>query len=231
MQRRLRYNEDRSFKLLHLCYYFSKPEFKNDDVKRIIDFKNQDEQAIRYFTIQALENLQYHQIDQDLFIIRALHSYETDADSVLDPLDRLGDGIGTVFDCSYYSRVLSKTRVTKAIKSFTIAQRKAELEGVYKLDANMFNFNNRKILIIDDVITTGTTACAIIKAILDEFPLAEIEVFGLAWTPTFNQQNYLVQQQSCTQLNEPDLPYGGPLEKKWHDEDFENGETNISINP
>jgi hypothetical protein len=127
MQRKLRYDEHRSFKLYHLCYYFSDPRFRNTDVKRVIDFKNGEEYAVRHFIIRAIQQLQYLQLDQALLIIRALRSNETVADPVVSKsLDRLGDGLAVVFDCTYYPEVLSKTRPTQPVKTLTAVQRKAE---------------------------------------------------------------------------------------------------------
>jgi predicted amidophosphoribosyltransferase len=229
MQRKIRYNENIFFKMYHLCYYFSKPGLRNEDVKLILDFKNKDESAIRHFIIKALENLQHHTIDADLIIIRALHSFETVAGSEPDnALDRLGQSLSTVFDCTYYPEIISKTRPTGSIKSLTIAQRKKEIEDVYRLKQDTFNFNYRKVLIIDDVVTSGTTVCAIMTAILDAYPKAEIEVFCLAWTPTLKQQEYFTREQNQTFLvNEP--PSGYSMADEWIDEDFESGKTQVSI--
>ncbi|QEC78851.1 phosphoribosyltransferase domain-containing protein [Mucilaginibacter ginsenosidivorax] len=57
----------------------------------------------------------------------------------------------------------------------------------------MFDLNTRKLIIINDVVTTGSTTCAIIEAILKVYPNADITVFSLAWTLTAKQQEYLRQ--------------------------------------
>jgi hypoxanthine phosphoribosyltransferase len=102
---------------------------------------------------------------------------------------------------------------------------------VYRFDGNIFDLNHSRLLIIDDVVTTGTTICAIIKAVLDEFPFAEIEVFCLAWTPTLNQQEYIISQHEVDNmmLNEPMSEYRIAIKQTWIDMDFEKGETNVSV--
>lgn len=231
MQRRIRYSGDTFFKLYHLCYYFSRVSVNDENRKLVIDFKKAKEPAVRHFIVKALQFLEYREIDENLLVIRALHSRETTAEDELTPLDRLGDSLASVLDCSYYPKILRKTKVTQPIKSLTFPQRAAELKGVYRIDPNFFNLNHREVLIIDDVVTTGATSCAIIKSILDHFPEAKINVFALAWTPAPNQQLYIQEQISRgMMLNEPEPPYGTGAHK-WVDEDFIKGETNISLYP
>ena len=229
MQRRLRYSGNTYFKLYHLCYYFSRTSSLNEQKIKIHQFKKGNEQAMRHFIIRALQYLEPHKMDDELLVLRALHSYETKAQDLLSPLDRLGDSIATVFGCSYYPGLLQKSRVTQPIKSLNIRQRMAELDNAYQINPNLFDLNERKVLIIDDVVTTGATACAIIKAILTYFPRAKINVLSLAWTPMPNQQLYLERQSNESMLlHEPAIGYGKKI-FDWGDEDFMNGETNISL--
>ena len=90
------------------------------------------------------------------------------------------------------------------------------------------NLNHKKILIIDDIVTTGITACSIMIAILSVYPYATVNVFALAWTPTQNQQAYLKEKMSPRfQVHDPEIVY--ERRKKILDEDFEKGKTNISL--
>jgi len=232
MERKLRYEGNRFFKLYHLCYYFSKSNDFSAERKLILDFKKGDENALRHFSILALKSLEGNHIDDDVFIIRALHSNElkvTDRNS--SPLDRLGDSLATVFDCTYYPKILTKTNATQPVKSLSLIERKIELDNVYQIDTGLFDLNERKIIIIDDIVTTGTTASYIIDCILKEFPRAKINVFSLAWTPTLKQQLYIQKREKRGFiLNEPEIQYGRKS-SEWVDTDFENGETNVSYYP
>jgi hypothetical protein len=87
-------------------------------------------------------------------------------------------------------------------------------------------------MIIDDVVTTGSTACAIITPVLRAFPDIDITVFSLGWTPTYRQQIALgLQKEKAMYVSEPEGAYGGVKRELQVDEDFECGETNVSIWP
>ena len=57
MQRKLRYLNDLSFSLYHLCYYFSSMDRWDADRNRIISFKNSDENAVRFFITQSIHSI------------------------------------------------------------------------------------------------------------------------------------------------------------------------------
>ncbi|WP_144916165.1 phosphoribosyltransferase [Mucilaginibacter frigoritolerans] len=98
------------------------------------------------------------------------------------------------------------------------------------MDRNIVDLNERKVLLIDDVVTTGTTAGSIISAILKVFPRTRFEVFSLAWTPTYRQQIALgLEQQKAMYVSEPEESYGNAGKQRHTDEGFENGETFVSL--
>jgi len=201
------------------------------DKQLILDFKNEEEVAIRQFILKALDFFGHGQMSDDLIVLRPLHSNETKIDSTLTPLDRLGDSMASVFNCTYYPGLLTKSRATKQVKTLSPAMRKAELREVYKIETTYFDFNKKPVLIIDDIVTTGATVCAIIATILKDFPNAKINVFSLAWTPTPDQQLYIQRQSKVNNyLNEPEVPYG-LKSTNTIDKDFENGQTYVSIFP
>jgi predicted amidophosphoribosyltransferase len=231
MKRKLRLDSGRAIDLYHLCYYLSKNTSRDSEQQLVLDFKNNEEQAVRRFIIEAIENLQHLGIDEDTLILRALSSKETKADqNMARGLRRLGTSLSWVFDCDHFPSMLYKKRVTEPIKNLGIAERKAELAGVYAVDQNIVDLNERKVLLIDDVVTTGATVSAIIDAILKAFPQTQVEVFSLAWTPTYWQQLALgLQERAAMYVNEPEEMYGGIKKEMVRDEDFENGETLVSI--
>ncbi len=231
MKRRLRVEGGREFNLYHLCYYLSKNTSRDNDQQLILDFKNNEAHAVRRFIIEAIEHLQHLDIDEDTLVIRALSSKETRADqNVSKGLWRLGTSLSWVFDCDHFPGIIYKKRMTEPIKNMGIAERKAELAQVYAVDKNMVDLNERKVLLIDDVVTTGTTAGSIIGAILAEFPRTRLQVFSLAWTPTYRQQVALgLQKEEAKCVNEQEEMYGGKKRERWVDEDFERGVTNVSV--
>jgi predicted amidophosphoribosyltransferase len=228
MRRQLRYSPNLSFDLYHLRYYLSKNPHRDADRELIRDFKQYEEPAVRSLIIEAIENCQYLDISDDLMIVRALKSSETTwGDMGTYAIDRLAESIASVFECGYEPSAVYKKRQTKPVKTLSFGERKAELAHAYGFDARIFE-EYRKLLIIDDVVTTGATACAVIAPILKALPKAQITVFALAWTPTERQQVYLMTlQNNQGVLAEPEIEYG--TGQKLRDEDFENGATAISI--
>jgi hypothetical protein len=195
--------------------------------KTIIDFKNCEEYAVRHLVIESLEKLQYLDIPGYLLVVRAFGNKElTHGDMGTGSLDRLGVSISGVFDWEYDPAVIYKKR-TVPIKSLSILQRQAVMEGIYGFKPEGFE-NLRRVLIIDDVVTTGTTVRAIAEPILKVFPKAEIIAFAIAWTPTARQQEYIQESEAKRQmLNEPETEYESAA--KWLDTDFEFGQTHISV--
>jgi len=228
MKRKIRYSETRFFNLYHLHYYFSKnPEI--DGVRKLIlDFKNYEEQSVRYFLIEAIEKLQVLDIDSRVLVIRALSSQElVIGDMGSGSLDRLGLCLAAVFDCEYDPAVIYKKRHIIPLKTLGILQRQAVLEGVYSFNADGFE-RLRRVLIIDDIVTTGSTARAIAAPILKVFPNADIMVFAIGWTPTARQQEYIQEREKNSYiLNEPEIIYN--TQAKWFDADYEFGETHIAV--
>jgi hypoxanthine phosphoribosyltransferase len=180
-----------------------------------------------------MDHLQDLGIDEDTLIIRALSSKEMKADpNISKGLQRLGTSLSWVFDCDHFPSIIYKKRATATVKHLGIAERRAELRGVYGVDQNIVDLNERKVLLIDDVVTTGITVGAIIDAILKAFPKTRIEIFSLAWTPTFRQQLQLgLNRDEVMYASEPEESYGEVKKSVSIDEDFENGETCVSIYP
>ena len=233
LHRKIRFDEKRSFDFYHLCYYMLRNEVKDNYQLLLLDFKKGKEKALRRFIIEAIGNLQFLDVDPYLVVLRALGSKELKVEPDVNVgLDRLGGSLAEVLDCSYYPNVITKTRPTGAIKHLSAAERKFALKGIYRLDPIFFNLDDRKLLIIDDVVTTGSTACAVIEGVLKHYPKAAITVFSLAWTPSPKQQEYMLQSRSTLHLlNEPLEAYGGRQPVNWVDEDFINGETDVSLFP
>ena len=230
MQRTLRYTDNAYCTLYHLAYYFSKGPADDQDKKRLLAFKNGEEHAQRYFILNTLDALKKQEPAEDLVVLRALGSAEKAADDDrLSPLDRLGDSIALVYGCSYYPKIVTKHRATRPLKTLNLTARKEELMGVYQVDSHFFNFNERPVMIIDDIVTTGATAGAIIRSIVGSFPRARISVLSLAWTPAPAQQEFLLtHRRNESIINDPEHPYGWKT-SYWQDSDFLEAKTDVSV--
>lgn len=125
-------------------------------------------------------------------------------------LDRLGRALAALSQSVYQPSLLRKSRTTREIKGFTREQRVIELQDLYYMaepalpllpqqsPARWSRFNTGhpdipepsppdpdpilmdNILIIDDVLTTGTTIRSIIAALRSRYPRSALSIFTLA---------------------------------------------------
>jgi len=115
-------------------------------------------------------------------ILRALrHEETTIRPEFPSALDLLGQALALKFGCRYRPDLLSKTRATLPGKLLTRSQRVTQLRNVYRMgDAFGADFiPDTSILVIDDILTTGTTMRAIIRAVSERLPQCRIEAFTL----------------------------------------------------
>jgi hypoxanthine phosphoribosyltransferase len=150
-------------------------------------------------------------------------------DGEITALDILGQGIATGIRGIYIPQLLIKNRITKPLKEYHVRGRELEIAGVYELRDLGLSLENRQIILIDDVVTTGVTSRTIIGKILQRFPSAKINVFALGWTPSESQRRVLYEQHTAgLVLNEPQEHYGN-YHRKPDDEDYQNGETYVQL--
>ena len=74
-----------------------------------------------------------------------------------------------------------KTKTTQPLKTQNLQGRKDEMRNIYKLKTDI-NLNNKKVLIVDDIRTTGTTISEITETIKSKYPHSQIASFCLAQT-------------------------------------------------
>lgn len=173
------------FKQWHLCYYI--PENENDALTSyILKFKGEDAESVSRWTNWILDELESEGTVFD-YVIRCLSSSEVRA-SYRKPLDYVGDRISAELNFPYVPIFIYKTRVTQKLSSMPRkADREAELEGVYKVSTDCPNLSGKKILLLDDVATSETTAKAIAKEIHAKYPRCQIYLLTLA--KTLRQEN------------------------------------------
>ena len=145
-------------------------------------------------------------------ILRALHHQETTArDDKPSVLDLLGQRLADHFQASYRPTLIGKKRTTSEIKSFTRTERRTELQDVYFTTPIPLPPATTSCLLIDDILTTGTTFRMIIAALHLTFPSLPVQLFTLArsdYDKTLNRstalrgQNYQLGQSGWTVVEE-----------------------------
>lgn len=123
-------------------------------------------------------------------ILRALSSRESVSDG-LTSLDRLGSELAQRTGTEYAPGRLTKTRVAAPVKNAGIREaRDRILRGVYVFDASGLDATSR-ILVLDDIVTTGATFGAITAAIRISLPNADVRYFALGRTDPWLVRQHL----------------------------------------
>ena len=165
-------------RLYHVAYYHAARVGYQDLVSRSIhDFKDGCEpQTARWLALAAPRVCKDLKFDT---IVRPLGSGELKA-SPNTSLDRLCEAIAGGSGATYEPQHLEKEKAVRAMTSLggRVARQK-ELDGVYRFDASGLASAPR-ILLVDDIATTGATLEAVSRAIIMALPGAVVTCFVLA---------------------------------------------------
>jgi predicted amidophosphoribosyltransferase len=164
--------------LYHVAYYHAARVGYQDVVSRSLhDFKDGAEpQTSRWITLAAPAVAA--QLHSDV-IVRALGSAE-EIPSGGTPLDRLCAEIAIAGGGKYDPERLKKSRTVRPMMTIAgKALRQKELEGVYEFSAEGLTPDAR-VLIVDDLVTTGSTMAAIVTAVRAALPGGTIICFSLS---------------------------------------------------
>jgi predicted amidophosphoribosyltransferase len=201
-----------SYPHYYLCNYLPVAAGHDTLSRSLLQFKLGRQPDLAGWIDCSLEMLDAVPIAADTIIIRALHHDETFA--IIDPpasLDLLGQSLATHFRCDYRPALLQKLRPTGECKSLSRQQRQKELDNIYILEPADTPAPGPALspatatdptrpfpqppgtppfLIIDDILTTGTTARMIFRAIRRRYPHSPLQVFTLALAGYDNTLNY-----------------------------------------
>lgn len=157
-----------------------------------------------------LNSLHLPPLSPDTIFLRALHHDETSTrKDNPGALDKLGKTLADHFHSHYCPRLLRKSSPTPEIKGLSKEQRVAELKNRYYIDTRYFPAppSPPSFLLLDDILTTGTTMKMIIDALLHPYPKANIVVFTLAKADYDNFANHSLP------LRGQNYPIGQPIQQ------------------
>jgi predicted amidophosphoribosyltransferase len=150
---------------------------------RLNGFKHQkSDQIIDKWCQWSFDALSTLEIEFD-YIVRALGSKELKPEGNKS-LDTLGIFLESKLSAKYVPELLNKVRVTRPMHLlYTKAEREENIVNSYSIDnSNGLDLDNKKILILDDIVTTSLTIGEIVRALREEWENAEIYVFSLGST-------------------------------------------------
>ena len=205
-QQRLSYDQSHFADHYYLCNYRPKSSGADRLSSSLLRFKNALPQDIYAWIDCALHELEMLAMPANSLVIRVLHSNETGVRKESNTaLDQLGRAVAKKLGIHWMPELICKSRVTRKVKYLSLKERRAELKNVYALSSEYFDFDKRTVLLIDDILTTGTTVISIIRLIREYFPGSAFKVFTLArsaYDPLYNSrvqlsgEHYLWHQQS-----------------------------------
>jgi len=161
-----------------LCYYI--PGGKDFLSRKILDFKDGHPNIVSSWGCWLADEVAEQNLKFD-YVIRSLGSSETRAGGNR-PVDRLGEELSRRFGLCYAPDIVAKSRSTTKLALLDAASRRAELNGVYYLGESCPDLSEKRLLILDDVVTTYTTTSAIVGVIRKRFVSANITAISLGRT-------------------------------------------------
>ena len=192
---------------------------------QLLNFKNENSEAIKKWSILLALRIKETNIKFD-YILRVLGSSEKDAING-KPLDTLCKYIAYNLKIEYIPNIISKNRTTQKLSSLNNHQeRQNEIIGAFVCNNGYDKIKNKNVLIIDDVLTAGTTSNEVLKCMKDKYPHFFPYLFTLSKT------NHDVNSNSSSSIdffkNIKDFHYGFydvPYSSFGHTNDFYRGTT------
>jgi ATP-dependent DNA helicase RecQ len=201
---------DNLYRYFYLCHYLPRTAGVDSLSRSLVKFKRGIRPDLDAWIQCSLELLRNIPLSPGTIIIRALRHDETQVhetqvhetqqvqETPPASLDLLGHALAAAFHCQFLPSLLRKSRPTLSNKGLTRLQRETELKDVYSiapealasssppsapLPSSLLPFSapsNPPFLLIDDILTTGTTIRTIIHTLHHSFPLSPLQIFTLA---------------------------------------------------
>jgi predicted amidophosphoribosyltransferase len=200
----------------YLCHYLPLSAGADTLSRSLLKFKRSIRPDLHAWIDCTLEVFHNIPLSPGTIILRALRHDETRVhESPPSALDLLGQSLAASFQCQYLPSLLCKSRPTLSNKGLTRDQRETELNDVYSIAQKNLP-PHPTFLLIDDILTTGTTIRTIIHTLHQAFPLSPLQVFTLAKAdndPDLNRsspphsQNYHLEEDAGWIIAEEPAPY------------------------
>lgn len=172
--------------IYYLCGYIPESKYSDPQSRKLLDFKFGSFEAKQYWLDQFLISYE-HLFDKDEseLIIRSLSHHEIYIDPNTDyknPLGYLCYRISKTVHCRYAPGMLHKNNYTPTLKGLKKNERWDTVKDNFGLSQLFMPGSFKTVWFIDDIITTGATARATWKALLDFYPDIDFKVIALART-------------------------------------------------
>ncbi len=197
---------ERRFKLKYLCGYFSKKISPDILSRSILLFKRNHPDHVDTWVRYATDAIS---LGRHCLILRPLYSDEQviHPDADLDrPLDNLCKHLSFRNACLYEPWLLRKESETPPLKGLKRDKRWKCLEDQYSLTGTIDPERVSQILLVDDIITTGTTFRILIRLLQQHYPQIPVMTFALARTSWTKDEQLLKNELGYNQWFSSQLP-------------------------
>lgn len=92
--------------------------------------------------------------------------------------DVIGEEISKFLEVNFEDKILIRKKYTKTQTKLQKSERSKNVENVFEVNSKILN--STKVLLVDDVITTGSTTSECAKALSSSFSEIEVQVLSLA---------------------------------------------------
>lgn len=170
----------------YLCGYLPTTEGSDMLSEKILRFKSNHYPTKKFWLNSALNSFNelLSRDDSDL-LVRSLSHDELKVNLNTDfrtPLGYLCARTAKLLRSRYAAGMICKTGITPPLKGLSRDERQNAVKDIFKV-ADGFNRRRfKQFWFVDDVITTGATARAVWKALLEFYPDIDFRVFALART-------------------------------------------------
>jgi hypoxanthine-guanine phosphoribosyltransferase len=188
---------------LYLGYYFK--QGKGEEIHdKLINFKERGATEFRQWSGLMLEQLNKIKMANILpqvdVMLRCLGSSETSFTEGT-PLTKLLYSISGFYGSVVCKDLIYKTRITKKLAFMpTLKERQKEVEETFRIDCNVIDLNNKVVLVLDDIRTSGTTTNYIAKLIRECFEPKLLILVTLGHTDNRTPENENINKQLVTHL-------------------------------
>ncbi len=90
-------------------------------------------------------------------------------------------GISRVTGIPVCTSVLKRVRNNPTQTHRTASQRMENTQGLFAVRSKCPDLNDKIVLLVDDIFTTGATICDCIRALREVYPAVRIHIFTLGW--------------------------------------------------
>jgi len=201
--------------------------------KYLLSFKNGDPDAVRnwtrfcsaaFSTIFANRSYMADFVKQDCYIVRVLGHEETQSngkqplDYIIDSLAQANPSLKTCED------FLLKKRANRQLKSLPPDEKRAEIVDNYYINESSAPFSQSTppsdFFIVDDILTTGTTALVVAEKINKHFPSSSITLLTLAETSRHATNRAIFDFKGTLRGTKTtkEYPTGSEYEGEWKDD-------------